>query len=341
VDVSAASVLICTYNRSVSLARTLNYFVAMTPPADFHAEVIIVDNNSTDATEATVEDAAAHSRVPIRYVRETRQGKSFALNTGLTLARGEVLALTDDDVVPAPDWLERIVEAFSTWDIVFAGGKVLPNWEAPPPAWLLTRRAQDIWGPLALVDYGDERFFYMDDEVQRRRPVGANFAIRRDVIARLGGWRTDLGKVNNTLISGEDHEIYFRMRRAGEYRGVYEPRITVVHDVPASRMEAAYFRRWFFAAGRTRAIMMRDFYDWLDFDTVPHIAGVPRFLYRQFVEQVGRWLSRVRDEPLERFIAQLATIRLAGVIWHRWTHMRQALPASGSDSAQAHLRQAS
>jgi glycosyltransferase involved in cell wall biosynthesis len=333
--VSAVTVLICTYNRAERLARTLQYFATIRPPQDFAVDVIVVDNNCTDATPDTVAAAAARSRIPIHYTHEPRQGKSFALNTGLALARGDILALTDDDVVPADDWLERIVEAFRQCDIVFAGGRVLPNWEGPAPSWLLTTRAQDIWGPLALLDYGDEPFLYTSDAPPQRRPIGANLSLRRDVIERLGGWRTDLGKVNNTLISGEDHEIYFRMRRAGEYRGLYDPRITVVHDVPLARVAPAYFRKWFFAAGRTRAIMLRDFYHWIDFDRVPHIAGVPRFLYREFLAQTGRWLSRLGADPLERFIEQLLTIRLAGLIWHQWTRGRSRTRRRGSSPAKA------
>jgi hypothetical protein len=68
--------------------------------------------------------------------------------------------------------------------------------------------------------------------------------------------------------------------------------------------------------------MMRDFYYWLDFDTVPHIAGVPRFLYRAFFAQAGHWLARAGDEQLERFVEELSTIRMAGLLWHRWTQMR-------------------
>jgi glucosyl-dolichyl phosphate glucuronosyltransferase len=319
VKVSTVSVVICTYNRGARLARTLAYFSALAPTRDFDADVIVVDNNSTDRTADIVQEAASRSRTPIRYLRETRQGKSFALNAGLSVARGDVLALTDDDVEPAPDWLERIVEAFQTAGVVFVGGKVLPAWEAPPPAWLLTKRAQDIWGPLALLDYGDQRFFFTSDAGLQRRPIGANLAIRRDVMVRLGGWRTDLGKVNNTLISGEDHEIYFRLRRAGECRGVYDPRITVVHDVPASRVRAAYFRRWFFAAGRTRALMIRDFYHHLDFEVVPHVAGVPRFLYRELARQAGRYVRAIAGDPVDRFIQELTLIRLAGLMWHQWT----------------------
>src|SRR5690606_6778205 len=114
---------------------------------------VVVDNNSTDATLDVVRRAAAAGPRPVRYTREAAQGKSFALNHGLALARGDVLALTDDDVRPADDWLVRIVDAFRSREIQFVFGKVLPRWEVPPPPELLTIAARDIWGPLALVDY--------------------------------------------------------------------------------------------------------------------------------------------------------------------------------------------
>jgi GT2 family glycosyltransferase len=185
----------------------------------------------------------------------------------------------------------------------------------PPPSYLLTRRAQDIWGPLALVDYGDEPILYSAEVPKQRRPVGANLAFRRDVIEAIGGWRTDLGKVNNSLISGEDHEIFFRLRRAGQYRGIYDPRIRVVHDVPASRLRRSYFRRWFFFAGLTRARMREDLYDWPDLTRVPHIAGVPRFLYRELIRECMRFLRTLASGRLERFIQQLQIVRLLGLMW--------------------------
>jgi glycosyltransferase involved in cell wall biosynthesis len=61
----------------------------------------VVDNNSTDGTQKRIEEAARASAIPMRYAFEARQGKSFALHTGLTLASGDALALTDDDVTPA------------------------------------------------------------------------------------------------------------------------------------------------------------------------------------------------------------------------------------------------
>jgi glucosyl-dolichyl phosphate glucuronosyltransferase len=313
--VGVVSVLICSYNRAQRLARTLECVAQLNTPAGYSAEVIVVDNNSSDATREAIQEAARHSAIPIHYAFEPRQGKSFALNTGLGLARGDVIALTDDDVCPARDWLDRIVEAFERDDPVFVGGKVLPAWETPPPDKLLTRRAHCIWGPLALTEYGDAPFAYRDDIASQRHPIGANMALRRDALRAIGGWRTDLGKVNNTLIAGEDYEIYFRLRDANLYRGLYDPRVVVVHDVPSRRLRRAYFRRWFFANGQTRAVMFADFFPEVDRGRMRRVFGVPRFLYRELAMQLFAWLRLLTKDPFERFICELQTIRLVGLMW--------------------------
>ncbi len=321
-NVSSITILICTYNRSAQLTRTLNCVAELAARSDCLVDLLVVDNNSSDDTPHVVASAAAASRIPIRYAREERQGKGFALNTGLALARGDLLALTDDDVVPGPDWLDTIVGVFRTCDVVFAGGKVLPMWESPPPPSMLTKRAQDIWGPLALLDYGDERIFYSGSPHAQRRPVGANLAVRRDAMVKIGGWRTDLGRPGGTLISGEDHEIYFRLQRAGQFRGVYEPAMVVRHAVPASRMTSSYFRRWFFAAGQTRALMADDFFPGVDFRRASRVAGVPRFLYRELLRLIALWVRSWRRSRLDRWIEQLMIVRHVGLMWG----IRQRLP---------------
>src|SRR5262245_27849874 len=313
-----ASVLICTCNRARRLARTLEYFVDL-KPTGYTAEVVVVDNRSRDETAQVIADAALRASIPIVYAYEEQQGKSFALNRGLRIAAGDVLALTDDDVMPGEGWLDRIVDTFRTRDVEFVGGKVLPLWEKPPATSLLTRRGQDIWGPLALVDYGDAPFEHVGHAPGQRLPGGANPGFRRATIDRLGGWRNDLGKVNNTLISGEDHEIFLRLRRAGGYRGVYRPDVVVYHDVPASRLTRRYFRRWFFAWGQTAGLMLEDLYAFVNQPDVPHIAGVPRFLYRETIDQIRKWSATwfTRDR-LERQVEELYTIRFVGLIWERW-----------------------
>lgn len=312
--VTSLSVLICTYNRARLLEQTLDTLQRATAPAGCKVDVIIVDNNSTDDTRDVVRRVAAMGPFPVTYLVERQQGKGFALNTGLTVAHGDIVALTDDDVLPAKNWLVGIVENFRTHDVVFVFGKVLPRWEVPPPPEMLTVRARDIWGPLALIDYGDQPVRYDSESFGKRRlPVGANLALRRQAIEQVGGWRTDLGRVDNTLIAGEDRELCVRLYQAGLYSGVYDPSVMVKHFVPATRLTRRYFRQWFYWHGRTLARMADAVYLDLDLSQVPSFAGVPRFVYREFVQQLGRWMRRAgRSNALAVLIEELMLIEYCG-----------------------------
>jgi glycosyltransferase involved in cell wall biosynthesis len=324
-NVTSATVLICTYNRARQLRETLAALSAMTPVPDCEVEIVVVDNNSTDNTPAVVEEATRDAKARIVYTTETQQGKSFALNRGLATASGDIIALTDDDVVPGADWLNQIVANFRARDVTFVFGKVLPRWGAPPPPELLGRRAQDIWGPLAIVDYGDQPAEYVADSTGQRLPVGANLAFARSALVTIRGWRTDLGKVNNTLISGEDHEIFMRLRRFKLYSGYYDPQVTVRHYVPPSRLTRRYFREWFFWHGKTHALMLDDLYPNLDMARVPRVAGVPRFLYRQGFHQFQKWLNKVgRADALGVLIEEVRMIQFAGLYLECWKRYAQS-----------------
>jgi glucosyl-dolichyl phosphate glucuronosyltransferase len=334
-NVSSVSVLICTYNRASLLRDSLRVLGTLTPPPQAEAQIIVVDNNSTDETPEVIAQAVRASPIPIVGVREERQGKSFALNSGFERAHGDIIALTDDDVIPATDWLQRIVTDFRERDVTFVFGKVLPWWSRRPPPELLMQRAQAIWGPLAIVDYGDVPIDYLP-EVGGRLPIGANLALRRDAVAKIGAWRTDLGKVNNSLISGEDHEIFMRFRRAGLYAGFYDPELTVRHLVPEDRLTRRYFRKWFFWHGRTSALMLDDLFPELDMTRVPRIGGVPRFMYREGLRQCWRWMGMLGGkDALGVFIEELYTLRFAGMVAECWQRQlgRTRLPSSGVASS--------
>lgn len=317
--VDSIAILICTYNRATFLRETLTVLAAMRQPAGCTMEILVVDNNSTDDTRAVVAQAAARSPIPITYEVERRQGKSFALNSGLSRTTADVVALTDDDVLPGSEWAARIVAAFRDNDVTFAFGRVLPRWACLPPAELLTEQAPLIWGPLAILDYGDDIIEYTPEATGQKLPVGANLAFAREALEAVGGWRTDLGKVNNSLISGEDHEIFFRLRRAGLYRGIYDPAIVVRHYVARSRLSRRYFRRWFYWHGKTLARMADDIYAPLDLAQVPQIVGVPRFVYRQTLQELWKWAQMcVRRKGLDTFIHELQAIEYVGFMVERW-----------------------
>jgi len=317
---SSISVLIGTYNRAQRLEETLAALGSVRVPNGTRVDAVVVDNNSTDGTKDVLARQAERLPFPLLTACEKRQGKSFALNTGLARTTGDIVALTDDDVLPDAGWLEGLARAFRRPGLTFAFGKVLPRWEQPPPPLLLTREAQAIWGPLALVDYGDAETRYVPERFGSDRfPIGANLAFTREALQRIGGWRNDLGKVDNSLISGEDFEIFHRLRRAGLFNGLYDPSIVVHHYVPASRVSRRYFRQWFYWNGRTIARMLPDFYDSLDFRRVPLVAGVPRFVYRQAIGQVATfaraWTGR---DPLLRWIEYLYAVRYLGIMTECW-----------------------
>jgi glycosyltransferase involved in cell wall biosynthesis len=331
-NVGAVSIIVCTYNRAHLLRETLASLQAMTPPADCEVEVVVVDNNSTDYTPAVIAEAARLGPLPIVALTERAQGKSFALNAALARAKGDVLALTDDDVIASPDWVQRIVDDFRGRDVTFVFGKVLPRWGRRPPPELLVPQAQDIWGALAIVDYGDSPADYEASKTGQRLPIGANLAFSRAALVEAGGWRTDLGKVNNTLISGEDHEIFIRLQRHGRYAGYYDPALTVRHFVPAERLTRRYFRRWFFWHGKTHALMLDDLYPNLDMSRVPRIGGVPRFAYRQALQQAWRWArTRGSADALLALTEELRLLQYAGLVAECW---RRTLAGSGVSAAR-------
>jgi len=105
------SVIVCTYNRCQSLAKALESVAQSQLPENVRWEVLVVDNNSKDGTRAVVDDFSRRYPGRFRYAFEERQGKSFALNTGIELVAGDINAFVDDDVVVEPSWLARLTAA--------------------------------------------------------------------------------------------------------------------------------------------------------------------------------------------------------------------------------------
>jgi glycosyltransferase involved in cell wall biosynthesis len=282
-----ATVLICTYNRANLLAETLDAIARSRTALAW--EVVVVDNNCTDHTRAVVESRQAHFPVPLRYVFEPRQGKSFALNTGIVATPATIIAFTDDDVRVAEQWLQQAcAPMLSNPAIDYTGGPVRPIWDVPPPPWVDQTRP-DLWGTLAILDYGPTPFVF---EERARVPLGANMAVRRTLFNRVGHFDTYLGRVGNSLRGQEQAEFFCRSRDAGA-RGVYLPGMAVEHHVPAPRLTRRYFRRWWFmkGSGRHRLDQVHPTTELgVDLSHVPKIAGIPRYMYGSAVRDIGGYL---------------------------------------------------
>jgi glycosyltransferase involved in cell wall biosynthesis len=305
-----ATVLICTYNRADRLAETLDS-LALTRAPGLHWDVIVVDNNSTDHTAAVVKTRVRSYPVALRYLFEPTQGKSPALNTGLAATGATIIAFTDDDVRIGAEWLERgCAPLLDDPSIHYTGGPVLPIWERPCPPWLDTRRS-DLWGTLAILNYGPEPFIF---EERQRVPLGANMAVRRELIDRIGGFDPALGRRGASLLGQEQAEFFCRSRATGA-RGLYVPAMSLEHHVPAARLTLDYFRRWWFWKGVSRSRLEHAHPVTelgVDLERVPQVAGVPRFMVGSAIRDAAHWMralvasdaiARVRHEMMLCYFA--------------------------------------
>ncbi len=302
------SVIIATHNRCDLLDECLTHLARQAFAAD--DEVIVVNNGSTDATEAVIARHARQYAVPLRYLEEARPGKSYAIAAAAAVAAGDVFAFTDDDVNVEATWVEAIRTAMADSACALIGGPVEPRWERRAPAWL--RIAADSYGrltaPLALLNYGVETV-----ELGPRTVLGANLAVRREVFERVGGFAPHLGKLRGTLLTGEDHELCRRVQAAG-LRAFYSPALRVRHWVPAERMRIRYCLSWFFWSGITNAAVDAE-------NSRPGrtLLGVPIYLVKRVatagIGAVGAAIAGNLTGAIERAIDIAFT---AGYAARRW-----------------------
>jgi glycosyltransferase involved in cell wall biosynthesis len=236
--------IVCTYNRCKSLARALDSLAASVLPETIVWEVLVVDNNSSDQTEAVVEDFCRRYAGRFRYLFEPQQGKSYALNAGIREARADILAFVDDDVTVERIWLQSLTSALHDSQWAGSGGRILPAAGFKPPRWLAIDGPCNLLGALcAYCNPGDVSGELKDP------PFGANMAFRKEMFDRYGHFRTDLGPFPNSKIGFEDTEFGRRLMASGE-RLCYVPSAVVYHEVPENRLRKEFFLAWWFDFGR-------------------------------------------------------------------------------------------
>src|SRR6476619_4464234 len=131
------SVVICSYNRADYIVNAVASLYRQTlDKAAF--EVFVVDNNSIDNTQELVENfIEQHPHFQCYYLTESRQGASFARNTGAAFSKGRLLCFMDDDAEAEPYFLERIVTFFKTHsDVAGLGGRIIPKYIPEEPRWM-------------------------------------------------------------------------------------------------------------------------------------------------------------------------------------------------------------
>lgn len=225
------TVAVCTYNRALSLRRTLDSMSKLRADGVAVWELLVIDNNSTDDTPAVVRTAM--DDLPIRYVHESVQGLSAARNRALSEAKGDVVVFTDDDVTVDAGWIGAYSDAFRCWpEADYFGGRVIPQYESGRPGWLNDEGLAFISGILCNYDLGDRMREY---EATDPSPIGASFALRRRLFSEALKFRLDLGPVRGSRGRGDDTFYFQEARRLG-HKGVYVPDAVCFHWTPQQRL---------------------------------------------------------------------------------------------------------
>jgi glycosyltransferase involved in cell wall biosynthesis len=268
------TVILCTYQRCERLAKALQSVAGSAMPESTQWEVLIVDNNSTDNTRNVSEEFCRRYSGRFRYIFELRAGKSYALNSGIQAARGDILAFMDDDVLVEPTWLHNLTRPILSGDCVGSGGRILPQTNFTRPKWVGEGRY--ALAPLALFDLG------LNAGRLEEAPFGTNMAFRRTMFERYGRFRTDLGPCPINQIRSEDTEFGARLLAGGEILR-YEPTALVFHPAPPDRLRKEYFLTWWFDKGRG------DIREHGVPPTALSCFGVPLFMIRRLVIWSIRW----------------------------------------------------
>jgi len=284
------TIVLCTYNRCKTLVTALDSAVASVFSESVEWEILVVDNNSKDATREVVEGFRNRYPSRIRYIFESKQGKSNALNTGIREARGHILAFMDDDVRVEQDWAQKLTAPLQDSQWSGAGGRVVPEWFRPVPRWL-NPQAWYAAGPLVQFDLGDKSGELFEP------PFGTNMAFRKSVFEKCGDFLPELGPRPGSEIRNEDTEFGARVLAAGE-KLRYEPSAIVHHPVPDNRVDKKFFLAWWYHKGgaNIRQFGVRS-------GTRYYVAGVPLYLFRNLVVWTLKWI--LAFGPWRRFSNKL------------------------------------
>lgn len=224
------------------LKQTLEQAVRLKIPAGVEWELLIIDNNSTDATHGVL--ASFTSRLPLRRDFEPRPGLSNARNRAVREAHGDYILWTDDDVLVDENWLAEYCDAFRKWpDASVFGGMVEPCFEGTPPPWL-PRVFSQVASAYATRDLGAESIPLTHEKI----PYGANYAVRTADQVRYT-YDPCLGVRPDSNMGGEETTVVRAMLTDG-LKGWWVPGARVRHFIPRTRQTTRYLRRYFYGYGQ-------------------------------------------------------------------------------------------
>jgi glycosyltransferase involved in cell wall biosynthesis len=236
------SVVICTWTgaRWPELCEAVRSVAAQShPPLE---TIVVVDHDATllDRARAELEDVVV---IPNTEAR----GLSGARNSGLAVARGDIVAFLDDDAIAAPEWLWLLASEYEDEAVLGVGGAIEPVWEKRPhwfPAefgWVVGCTYRGLPRERAAV----------------RNLIGASMSFRRELFSELGGFRNGIGRLGTRPVGCEETDFCLRVERARpDGCFIYQPLALVHHRVPEHRARWRYFLARCYGEGLSKALIV-------------------------------------------------------------------------------------
>jgi len=237
------SIIICSYNRANYIGDALTALYQQTASLDAF-EVFIVDNNSTDNTVEVFKTwRNAHPNGKFEYTTETKQGASFARNTGAKLASTPWLCFIDDDAIASPHYVENTIKHIQDQPyIVGFGGKIIPKYIPSEPKWM----SYYVSSLVGNFDYAPIACRFENGKY----PLESNMIVAKKVFEQVGGFNEAIPGVVGTLrIGGEGKELFYKIM-ALDHTIHYDPNIMVHHVVEVSKLTPEYLYRVASGIGR-------------------------------------------------------------------------------------------
>jgi glucosyl-dolichyl phosphate glucuronosyltransferase len=245
------TVCICTHNRPRYVRDCLEGIRLQTVPRQRYA-VLLIDSGSTGDNPAALRALA--DEYDARLIRLDRPGVSIARNAGAWGARSRYIAYIDDDAIPAPDWVERILEAVAEPGPIpsVIGGRILPKWEAPLPAWW----PEALRGVLSIIEHEGRGEYRTNAVPTKLEPYAANMVVHVLTLLSAGGFGHSVGRYGDVLLSDEEVQFAWALQDNGHLIR-YDSSIVVHHQIQAQRLRPEWLLSRLYWQGASTVLTRR------------------------------------------------------------------------------------
>ena len=240
----SVSVVICAYteDRWILLVEAIESLKRQTvPPNEI---ILVIDHNSAllQRVKTQISDVIAikNSEAP---------GLSGARNCGISVSRNDIIAFLDDDAFAAPDWLEQICVCYNQVNVMGVGGKIDPLWPKERPGWF---PVEFDWVVGCTHNGIPQKITSV------RNLIGANMSFKREIFDVLGGFRSEMGRIQSYPAGCEETELCIRANQQWPHKKLlYNPKARVTHHVPSNRANLRYYSSRCYTEGLSKAKVSR------------------------------------------------------------------------------------